>query len=245
MITGYHRPATIDDAVALLAATDSYMIVDGAMLRTIPTAESTTAVDLQQIGIADITTSGTTAQIGSMTTLADIASSRAVPAMIAELAQREEPSTMRTATTIGGVILANDHESELLAGLVAFGATVDVVGQNGTSNHTLEAILADPTHVDRSVITAVTLDIRGSASAHRTGRTPMDRPIVMVVGVKDAAGHIRLGMTGVSDRVVALSPGQTNRLAPPGDFRGTSEYRLALVQILTKRVLTDLGGGGS
>jgi hypothetical protein len=79
----------------------------------------------------------------------------------------------------------------------------------------------------------------------RTGRTPMDRPIVMVVGHRDTNGHIHLAITGMGTHVVALSPGETGLLEPSSDFRGSSRYRKELATVLTKRVLADLSGGGS
>jgi CO/xanthine dehydrogenase FAD-binding subunit len=115
---------------------------------------------------------------------------------------------------------------------------------DGPRTHALTAVLDDPALVDGSIMVDVSIETRGTTAAHRTGRTPMDRPIVMVVGHKDAAGHIRLAVTGVDSHVLAMSPGQAATLNPPSDFRGTSEYRKNLATVLTKRVLADLSGGG-
>jgi CO/xanthine dehydrogenase FAD-binding subunit len=245
MITEYQRPGSLDEAVALVATPGSTVIVEATSLTHAASHEAAVAIDLQSLGLDGIEISDETTHIGSMATVADMADSRIVPRMISELSVREYPNTIRNAATIGGVIATNDSESELLAGLVAFDASVTVASAQGERVHPIETILATPQILENSLIVDVSLGTRGAAVAHRTGRTPMDRPIVMVVGHKDNAGHIRLAITGVAAHVVALSPGQVGTLDPPADFRGSSQYRKNLATVLTKRVLADLSVGGA
>ena len=245
MITSYHRPGTLDEALALVTTPGTHVIVEGAALASTASDEATAVVDLQSLGLDGIDMSGESLEIGSMTTLAHLATSSLVPGIISDFANREAPSTIRTLATIGGTVATNDAESELLAGLLAFDAHVTVAQADETLNHSLESVLDDPQIIEGSIITRISLDPRGPASAHRTGRTPMDRPIVMVVGRKDTNGNIHLAITGVDSRVVVLSPGQIGTLAPPSDFRGSSRYRKELASVLTERVLADISGGGS
>jgi len=245
MITSYHRPGTLDEAVVLVTTPGTHVIIEGAALASSPSDEATAVVDLQSLGLDGIDISGESLEIGSMTTLADLATSPLVPEIISDLANREAPSTIRTLATIGGTVATNDAESELLAGLLAFDASVTVAQADKTVSHSLESVLDDPQLIEGSIITKISLDPRGAATAHRTGRTPMDRPIVMVVGHKDTSDKIHLAITGVDSRVVVLSPGQTGTLTPPSDFRGSSRYRKELASVLTERVLADISGGGS
>jgi carbon-monoxide dehydrogenase medium subunit len=245
MITSYHRPSTLDEALALVATPGTRVIVEGVALTSSVTDEVSAAVDLQSLGLDGIEMSGESVVIGSMTTLADLSTSPLVPAIISDLANREAPSTIRTVATVGGTVATNDPESELLAGLLAFDALVTVAQAEVELSHSLESVLDNPQLIEGSIITKISLDPRGAATAHRTGRTPRDRPIVMVVGHRDGDGHIHLAITGVGSHVVALSPGHTGTLEPPSDFRGSSRYRKELVAVLTKRVLADLSGGGS
>ena len=243
MITQYQRPTTLDEAVALVGAPGAFVIVEGAALNPGTSSDATMAIDLQSLDLDEIEMSGGALRIGSMATLGDLSASPLTPPMISELASRELPSTMRNAATIGGVIATNDPESELLAGLIAFNASVTVARAASIHDHQLEAALGNPHLIEDSIIIDVSIEIGGVAAAHRTGRTPMDRPIVMVVGRKDAAGDIRLAFTGVDSHVIAVAPEQVDTLSPPTDFRGTSRYRKALAEVLTKRVLADLSGG--
>ena len=244
MITQYHRPATMGEAVSLVGTPGVHVIVEGTALNSTAKPDATVAVDLQSLGLNEIETIGGALQIGSMTTLGDLASFSLAPPMISELARREQPSTIRNVATIGGVVATNDPESELLAGLIAFNASVTVARAASIHDHPLEAALQNPGLIDDSVIIDISIETGGTAAAHRTGRTPMDRPIVMVVGHMDSAGQIRLAITGVDSHVIAVSPAQVDALTPPTDFRGTSQYRKALAKVLTKRVLADLSEGG-
>ena len=243
MITQYQRPVTLDEAVALLGAPGAHVIVEGTAVNSSVNSDATVAIDLQSLELNEIEVTGGALRIGSMTTLADLSSSPLTPPMIAELARREEPSTIRNAATIGGVIATNDPESELVAGLIAFNASVTMARAASIHDHPLEATLEDPRLIEHSVIIDVSIETGGMASAHRTGRTPMDRPIVLVVGHRGSDGNIRLAATGVDTHVVRISPDQMEELSPPTDFRGTSQYRKALATVLTKRVLADLSGG--
>jgi CO/xanthine dehydrogenase FAD-binding subunit len=245
MITSYHRPGTLDEAVALVAAPGTRVIVEGTALTSSVSDEVSAAVDLQSLGLDGIEMAGESLVIGSMTTLADLSTSPRVPVIISDLANREAPSTIRTLATVGGTVATNDHESELLAGLLAFDALVTVAQTDVTANHPLGSVLDNPQLIEGSIITKISFDPRGAASAQRTGRTPMDRPIVMVVGHRGTNGHIHLAITGMGTHVVALSPGETGLLEPSSDFRGSSRYRKELATVLTKRVLADLSGGGS
>jgi len=241
MITQYQRPTTLDEAVALVGGPGAFVIVEGTALNA--STDATMAIDLQSLGLDEIEVSGGALRIGSMATLANLSSSPITPPMISELASREEPSTIRNVATIGGVIATNDPESELLAGLLAFNASVTIARAASIHDHPLEAALRNPQLIEDSIIIDVSIETGGISAAHRTGRTPMDRPIVMVVGRKDPAGHTRIAVTGVDSHVVAMPPGQVEALDPPTDFRGTSQYRKVLAEVLTKRVLADISGG--
>jgi CO/xanthine dehydrogenase FAD-binding subunit len=245
MITRYHRPATLDEAASLLERPGAFVMAGGTSLNGDPASSGSDAVDIQALELSGIDAEGDSLRIGSTTILQDIVTSPLIPQTLSELARREAPNTIRNAATVGGVIGINDPESELLAGFMAFDARISLTRGASTSHHALEEILNDPALLEGAIITRVAIDSGGTASAHRTGRTPMDRPIVMVVGRRDTDGNIRLAMTGVDFRVVAFASDQIPDLDPPADFRGSSEYRRRLASILTDRVLEDLGGGGA
>ncbi|MEA2024764.1 MAG: FAD binding domain-containing protein [Actinomycetota bacterium] len=243
MITQYHRPLTLDEAIALTARPDVVIIAGGTSVNSDPGRSPVTAVDLQALDLAGIDTDGESIRIGATTLLQDLVDSALVPAVLRDLARREAPNTIRNAATVGGTIGAVDPESELLAGLLAFGATVTLAHAGSTTEHTLDEILDDSTLLNGGIMTSVSIPSNGLAAADRTGRTPMDRPIVMAVAHRSHGGEVRVAMTGVSTRPVVVDPEQIDALDPPSDFRGSSGYRKSLALVLAGRVFATVTGG--
>lgn len=247
MITEYFRPLTLDEAVALASHPDAVIIAGGTSVNADAGRSGANAVDLQALGLEGVESRNGTIRIGAMTLLQDLVESDLVPDVLRNLARREAPSTIRNAATIGGTIGAMDPESELLAGLLAYGAIVTLATADSMTDHSLNDILSDPGLIGRGIMTAVTAPSTGFAAADRTGRTPMDRPIVMAVAHVSAEGaspgSVRLAMTGVAPLPVIVDSERIDDLDPPSDFRGSSEYRRRLASVLAARVLTTVAGG--
>jgi len=243
MITQYHRPLTLDEAIALTARPDAVVIAGGTSVNAEPGRKPTTAVDLQALDLTGIETDGESIRIGSTTRLQDLVDSPLVPPVLRDLARREAPNTIRNAATVGGTIGAADPESELLAGLLAFEATVTLARAGSVTEQTLSEILEEPALLNGAIMTSVSLPSNGTAAADRTGRTPMDRPIVMAVAHRGKDGSVRLAMSGVAAHPVVVDPSQIAALDPPSDFRGSPGYRRNLAEVLAGRVLSTVSGG--
>jgi len=244
MITQYHRPLTLDDAIALIARPHAVVLAGGTTINAAPDRAASTAVDLQGLDLAGIDVEGDGVRIGATTRLQDLVDSALIPTVLRDLARREAPSTIRTMATIGGTIGTADPESELLAGLLAFRARVTLARAGSPTGHSLDDILGDAGLLNGSIITAVTIPTSGRAAADRVGRTPMDRPIVMAVAYEDGSG-VRLAMTGVASLPLVVDPDHIGDLDPPPDFRGTAAYRTSLAEVLASRVLAAIDGGPS
>ncbi len=243
MNTKYHRPRTLDEALVLASGADAVILGGGTTINARPGRLSGVVVDLQALDLAGIETDGGSIRIGASTRLQQVVDSSVVPEVLRDLARVEAPSTIRNAATVGGTIGTADSESPLLTGLLAFGARVSVARAGSTTDHQLEEILADPGLIRGGVITSVAVPAGGRAAAHRTGRTPMDRPIVMVVAHRDVGGAIRTAVSGVAAHPVLVDPGRLAELDPPADFRGSSSYRAHLAEVLTARALATVGRG--
>lgn len=224
-IIGYHRPSTIEEALAELAAPGARKVVlaGGTSLNAGLDREPIEVIDLQALGIDAITIDAGRMTVGAMVTLQDLADHPETPAVIADLARREAPSTLRAAATIGGLVATADPESELLAGLLVHETTVRIA--DGT-DHILPAVLAAGPD---GVITAVEFDLGGTATVARTARTPGDRAIVAAV-----ARNGMVALTGVAATPVLVD--DVADLDPPADFRGSGEYRRHLAAVLVARV---------
>jgi probable selenate reductase FAD-binding subunit len=240
-VSAYWRPATVPDALALLRRSGTVPIGGGTKVNAAPDGGPVEIIDLQALGLGRIERQPGALDIGAGATLQQIATDAAVPAVVREAARREEPSTLRAMATLGGCVAAGHWESELLAALLAYAATVTLAGPDGDQLVGLDALLADRGRLADRIITSVVMATGGAAQAARTGRTQADRPIVAAVARQ--AGGTWLALSGVAATPVltraagADLPGWLDRLDPPGDFRGSAEYRRALAATLARRVL--------
>ncbi len=239
----YYRPLTLEEALTLLALPDAVVLAGGTTLNARPGWASVAVVDLQALHLDGVEAGGGWVRLGAMTRLQEVVDSGLVPGTLRDLARLEAPGTIRDAATVGGTVGAAGPESPLLTGLLAFGARVSVARPGSVSDIPLEAVLGDPHVLQGAVITSVTVPVGGHAAAHGTARTPMDRPIVMVVAHRDAAGATRTAVSGVARHPVLVDPERIAELDPPADFRGSSVYRAHLAAVLTARALTTIGGG--
>ncbi len=239
-ISAYHRPSSVADALVLLHRSVVRTVVLGGGTTVVPSRfeVATEVVDLQLCGLSGIVLDGSTARIGATTTLDRICDDETLPSVLREAARREQPSTLRTLATIGGVVVERHAESELLAALLAHDAAVAFVNGNGAHVCSLDDALADPSLLHGAIVTGVEARIDGHAAAARTGRTPFDAPIVAVVGRRRPDGSVIAAATGVASTPHVI--GDPGGLEPPGDFRGSTEYRRHLAVELAARVRVAL-----
>lgn len=242
-IASYHRPATLDEVLALLARTDvtTTVIAGGTALSAAALPANVEVVDVQAAVPHGIERRGDQAIYGAMARLQDVIEHDATPPLIAELAHREGANTLRNASTIGGTVAAGEFESELLAGLLVHETTVTVFDATGSKDIALGDLLSDFSILDRAVITTVAVTIGGETASARTGRTPADTPIVAAAGRIVPSG-LRVALTGVAATPVLVGSNDLAALNPPADFRGSAEYRRKVAEVLTARVVAQLGG---
>ena len=237
-MTAYHRPSTLDEALDLLSSPGRVALGGGTTLNADREPSDLEAVDLQSLGLDAITATGDgQVRIGATATLDAVGRCQLLPDSLRELARFEQPSTLRTLATVGGLLAGGSAESLLLAGLLAHDARVELAGP--ASECTLAEMVA--AGLPRgSLITAVTVDPSGRTATARTGRTPADVPIVAAYG-RRVEGFVAMALTGVGDHPVLVDVyDPTAGLDPAGDFRGSREYRLHLAGTLTARVMQEL-----
>ncbi len=236
-VVAYHRPPSIDGALRLLGRSDvtTRLLAGGTdLVGRDRGVEPIEVVDLQDTGLGRIDVGVIRAAIGAMATLEDISRHPGLPAVVRDAARRELPSTLRTAATLGGSICAGEAESEFLATLLVHDAVVAVHGSDGRRELPLPQLWAEPHHLIGRVITAVSIAVDGETRAERTARTTADRPIVAAVARRGDDGRIRLALSGVAHR--PLLTDDPSAVRPPGDFRGSAEYRRSLAVTLSRRV---------
>ncbi|MEL6983365.1 MAG: FAD binding domain-containing protein [Actinomycetota bacterium] len=240
-MAAYHRPNDLDGALDLLAEPNRVALAGGTVLNADREPPAIEVVDLQAIGLDEISADGDRLRIGAMVTLDRLADHDATPAWLAKLATAELPSTLRTAATVGGPVAAGGGESVLLAALLAAGAVLEVrtPGDEGSGPVEIDAGAAVSAGLDpASLITSISIDGASQGAVASTARTPADVPIVAAVAARAAGGAVRLALTGVASSPVLVEPDDpTAGLDPPGDFRGSPDFRRHLATVLAARAI--------
>lgn len=255
LVAAYHRPRTIEEALSLLRSPRRIPLAGGTTLNADRAPSDLEAVDLQALGIDEIVTEdGGLVCVGAAATLDAMRRCEALPASLRDAARAEQPSTLRTLATVGGLISKSPPESLTLAALLAHDSVVEISvpseaqplcaappGAESVSRNwrPLAEMLA--TGVTRgALITALRVDPRGLTATSATARTPADTPIVAAYA-RRADGSDRLALSGVARHPVLVDPDDPlSGLDPPGDFRGSRAYRLHLAGLLARRALEGL-----
>ena len=242
LVAAYHRPASVREALDLLGSPHRVALAGGTTLNADRAPSDLEAVDLQALGLDAISPAeGGRVRIGATATLDAVRRCELLPGSLRELARAEQPSTLRTLATVGGLVAKASGESVLLASLLAHEAHVELAGPGnaGPSERTLAELLAAGL-APGSLITAVTVDPAGRTAVAGTGRTPADVPIVAAYG-RRTDGFVAMALTGMADRPVLVDVyDPTAGLEPAGDFRGSPEYRLHLAGTLSARAMQEL-----
>jgi CO/xanthine dehydrogenase FAD-binding subunit len=237
-VSAYGRPTTIAQAFELLERPGAVVLAGGTRLHAGSAADEIEVVDLQALHLDDLRVEpGDVLRIGAMVTLQRLVDSDLVPDVVREAARRERPSTLRAQGTVGGCIATGDAESELLAALLVHEAVVRVATSSITEAYPLERVLDELPLLAGCVVTSLSIRTWGHAAAAHTARTPADRAIVAAFARETVDGP-RIALTGVAPTPVLVQPG--DELHPAGDFRGSSEYRRALADVLMNRVMEEI-----
>lgn len=174
---------------------------------------------------------------------------------------------LRGQATIGGTVAAGGPENPLLVLLLALDAQLTLYAPAGT-RLSLDEFLDRRDELRRRgyLITELFVpcpDAPGGVGFAHVGRTPRDRPIVCAAAWVQPDGGlcraVRLALGGVAERPWRareaeaflqnrpLTPENIQETArraaaplnPPGDFRGSREYRQAMAEVLARRALED------
>lgn len=262
----YHRPESLEEALALLAKPGSAPLAGGTKLLASETGLPGTAViDLQALGLgqAQLVTAGDTQTLalGATLTLTKLSQfleaelpENEVAALLQTAIHQAGPNTYRNAATLGGTVASRLPDSELLAALLVLEATVTLHSPTNQNSITLADYLAAAERPSGLITTVTVPVIEGSGASHRVARTPADYPIVSITGWRMADGSVRLAATGLGERpfrlksaeqavqigieeaAIAASAANTH----PGDFRGEANYRAEMAAVLTRRTLKQL-----
>ncbi|HEY0329274.1 MAG TPA: xanthine dehydrogenase family protein subunit M [Rhodopseudomonas sp.] len=263
--TTYHRPATVEEAVALFAkGSDAKYLAGGHTLLPVMKQRLTAPSDVIDIAripaLIGIEASADTLTIKAATTYYDILSSaevkRTIPA-IAHLTSVLGDPAVRYRGTIGGSVATNDPTADYPAAVLALNATVKTNKREIPADQFFQGLFTTALESDE-IITAIAFPIPEKAGYAKM-RNPASRFALTAVFVaKLTSGEIRVTATGASQDGVMRVPVIEQALAANwsaaaldavtvsedglmADIHGSSDYRANLIKVMAQRAVVAAG----
>jgi aerobic carbon-monoxide dehydrogenase medium subunit len=263
--TIYHRPSSVDEAVALFGkGSEPKFLAGGHTLIPVMKQRLASPSDVIDIGkikeLIGIQVTGDTLVIKAATTYYDIMTSpdvkKAIPA-IAHLTSVLGDPAVRSRGTIGGSIANNDPAADFPAALIALGATVKTNKRSIAAADFFKGLFTTALE-DGEIITQVAFPIPAKAGYSKM-RHPASRfALTGVFVVKTKAGDVRVAATGASQNGVLRVPAieaalKANwsaaaldgvKISSDGmlsDIHGSAAYRANLVKVMAQRAVTAAG----
>ena len=185
MITAYHRPQTLEEALALLARPQALPLGGGTSLSRGP-ADALEVVDLQLLGLNSITRKGNELEAGATLTLQGLLESELCPPGLESAIKLEAPLNIRNSATLAGTIVSCDGRSPLVTTLLALDARLETANPQAGST-SLGAYLPER---PRSLILRIMIPLNLRFCFQTVSKTPADKPIVCTYGWMASAGKM-------------------------------------------------------
>ncbi len=240
MISTYHRPQTLDEAIALLSEPNTFPLGGGTLLSK-PTADSVQVVDLQSLGLDFLNQKGNDLEIGATCTLQSLLESEhCLEAMKAAL-KFEAPLNVRNMATAAGTLVSGDGRSTFVTALLALDAKVTTSGGQFATG---EFILSRP----KGLITSITIPLNVKFAFQSVSKTPADKPIVCAALSQWNSGRTRLALGGYGRTPMlamdgteadGLETAARNAFHEAGDDWASAEYRMEMAYVLSRRCLEE------
>ena len=258
----YARPASVDEAVRMLAAHDgARALAGGQTLVNVMKARAASPdvlVDLNRVDdLRAIRVTGDTLELGAMATYTQIMDSSEVEVsrpILAEVAAQIADVQVRNRGTIGGNVCSNDPTNHLPPLLVALGAEMVILSQEGE-----RIVPAQEFFLGVYMTAAGPGDLLTSVRVTAGGRDAFEAVTLgadgtcIVSAAASVGDEIRVALGCVDAVPVLLRPASTDEAAvreavqaaglqPPDDVHASGEYRRHLAEVVAVRAVASAGG---
>ena len=255
MITTYHRPRTLDEALTLLTRPDPVPLGGGTLLSR-PAVDSIEVVDLQALGLDTVKKNGNNLEIGATATLQALLESEHIPEAMKTALKLEAPLNIRNSATVAGTLVSCDGRSTFAVSLLALDAKVeikqfehrDLKDQSLRKTPNLHEQLLNlgdflPLR-PRGLITSITIPLNAKLAFEYVSRTPADKPIVCAALAQWNSGRTRLALGGYGKSPIlgmdgteaeGLQTAARNAFHESTDEYASAEFRMDVASTLAKR----------
>jgi len=263
--TIYHRPSSVDEAVALFGkGSESKYLAGGHTLIPVMKqrlASPSDVIDLSKIkDLIGVEASADTVTVKAATTHYDVTQNgpaqKAIPAL-AYLASLIGDPAVRHRGTIGGSIANNDPAADYPAAVLALGATVKTNKRSISADDFFKGLFTTALE-DGEIITQVSFPVPAKAGYSKFPHPASRFALTGVFVVKTKAGDVRVAATGASQNGVMRVPAieaalkanwsaaalDSVKISADGlmsDLHGSSDYRANLIKVMAQRAVTAAG----
>jgi len=253
MITAYHRPATLEEALTLLAQPGTIPLGGGTLINTpqFDKGSAISVVDLQAVGLNHIRGAGQNLEIEASVTLEQLLSNGQVHAALKEALRQEAAANIRNMATVAGTLVAADGRSAFTAVMLALDAHLTLETQGASQVTGLGSLLPLRGEILKGrLITRISIPLKLELAYEGVARSPADKPIVSAALARWPGGRLRLALGGFGPQpLLAMDAADSAGLASAARnaFHGASdpwasaEYRMATAATLARRCLSRLG----
>lgn len=249
MITQYHRPKTLTEALTLISQPNTYPLGGGIKLNQF-SDESYAVVDLQALELNIIQQKGNILEIGAAATLQNLLDSPHTPDVLKKAIQHEASLNTRNMATVAGTLVASDGRSPFAVMMMALDAEVTASSVQETETSKLGDLLPLRDEILRGkLITKISIPLNAKCAYEYVARTPADKPIICAALGQWSAGRTRLvlGGWGASPALAmdgrgteGIEAAAKNACYDATDPWGSAEYRQDVAATLAKRCLTQI-----
>ena len=246
MITTYHRPQTLDEALSLLNQPNTLPLGGGTLLSK-PTVDPVQVVDLQALSLDALTRKGNDLEIGATCTLQALYESEHCPAALKTVLKLEAPLNIRNSATVAGTLVSSDGRSPFAAALLAMDAKVDyrpltVDRPSSTVLGLSEFLLTHP----KALIVSIVIPLNVKFAFEFVSKTPLDKPMVSASVAQWNSGRTRLVLGGYGKTPMLAMDGTEadgiesaakNAYHEAQDEWASAEYRMDVAATLARRCL--------
>ncbi len=248
MITEYHRPDTIEEALKLLARKQPTRPLGGGTVLAAPSAAGFAVVDLQALKLNKVSAKGRNLHIGAAATLQALLDAKSIQPALAMVIHQEATFNLRQTATVAGAMVAADGRSPLAVALLALDVQLELQPRDEILGYG-DLLALRQEKLRGRLITKIVISTQPRLSYHYVARTPADLPIVCLALAAWPSGRTRLAVGGFGATPVlaldgrnssGLAAGLENALSAAGDQWATAQYRLEAGAALLKRAEADI-----
>ncbi len=249
MITAYHRPQTLDEALTLLAQPNILPLGGGTLLSR-STTDSVEVADLQALGLDTVKKNGNNLELGATLTLQTLLESEYCPPALKSALKLESPLNIRNSATVAGTLIACDGRSTFASVLLALDAKITVNSkQKAEETLNIGDLLPLRDQVRGKLIIKIVIPLNVRLAFEYVSRTPADKPIVCAALAQWNSGRTRLALGGYGKSPMlamdgteaeGLETAAKNAFHEATDEYASAEYRMDVAATLAKRCLGSL-----